>query len=69
MFEILTHSEMDPHFNVVKAIEHWYKNNAQACTGGRTCSDLLYKLPKFFKFHELNRNSNDHVAEVLLVYN
>ena len=31
-------------------------------------SDLLYKLPKFFKFHEFNRNSFDHVAKVLLVH-
>ena len=35
----------------------------------RTCSDLLYKFPNFFKFHELNINSYDHVAEVLLFHN
>ena len=36
----------------------------------RTCTDLLHKLPNFSpKYHESNRNSYDHVAEVLLVHN
>ena len=35
----------------------------------KTCYGLQYKLPNFFKFHESNRNSYDHVAEVLLVHN
>ena len=35
----------------------------------RTCSGLLYKLPNFFKFLVFNRNSYDHVAEILLVHN
>ena len=35
----------------------------------KTCSGLPYKLPNFFKFHEFNQISYDHVAEVLLVHN
>ena len=40
-----------------KATQIWFY------TSERTCSDLLYKLPNFIKFHEFNRNSYDHVAE------
>ena len=29
----------------------------------------VYKLPNFFQFHEFNRNSYDHEAEVLLARN
>ena len=43
-------------------------NHPLCCWWLRTCPDLLYKLPNFFKFHEFNRNSYNHVAEVLLVH-